>query len=850
MKIRIAALAVLVIRTLSAQIGAPLSPVPLQQPLDNSGRTLGGSCLYTYAAGTTNQQLTYSDKSLMVANSDPVVINAFGRLPAIYLSSVAYKFVLAYPSQNGNCPGSPGNVIWSQDNVYDVGALLKVLLAGPTGAAQIGFEQPSGSLTNVAAVFNSIGIFDVGYSTLATGCANVPSGKSLIVTKVWAAVPTQTINCNLYFLPGGSIQPAAAAVVTLSSSPAVPALSKVFDASVGGAGSILLPTNIGPASPVSPEWFGAACASVSGMTDGTVNLAALTAAQRSLPQWPVQNAQGLFMNIGKVQMGTCGLNIYGYPLSGPFLLSPHVTLSGAETGATSIYNSPSFSGTNMFGVINQNGTGQPPNNNFSTGLTNLLINGANTSAVIDGVYWDASLHSHMDQLTIYTRGVAYTWSGTDGAGAHFIEGDIYNKTCGDTTLSGQGLVVPGAYRDTVVDTLENLKFVYVGANGPDAVLGCGSPVGYIPSSMPIVDIGASKAFHINGLNEENFAGMNVIRQGAIGTQITGIYQYMDCITCPINGGVGVLVSALAMNPHVEGTWTHYKYAVVIGEAWAASMPYVVGSPYLTTIVDEYGCIWGVTTAGTSGTTPPAWPGGGASCTGTVTDGGVTWTAQANVSIACDPHIQTSLTYIYANNGLQQNCYIPALSLQPTSLQGIFPTQTGGAGATGLADDGEYFVIYDQNDFWNSQAQYSQVTLQGANFNTTADQLIYVQFPNGYTRFLVTDVTLSNSSIPLTAAVGGVYSAASKGGCLIVDAGQHWQVPAGIAPGFSTLYTVSAPIDIAGGATSCMGYGTAGSTTYNASVFYSRLAGFFVLSLTTPQGVPATADVTFGLRFLP
>ena len=49
----------------------------------------------------------------------------------------------------------------------------------------------------------------------------------------------------------------------------------------------------------------------------------------------------------------------------------------------------------------------------------------------------------------------------------------------------------------------------------------------------------------------------------------------------------------------------------------------------------------------------------------------------------------------------------------------------------------------------------------------------------------------------------------------------------------------------------MGVGTAASgNPYSGIAGYSRAAGFFYLVATIPQGVPATADMTFELQFLP
>lgn len=77
-----------------------LSPVggAAAQFFDNSGNVLTGGKLYTYAAGTTTPAVTYTTNSGLTAHSNPIVLNAAGRVPdsgEIWLSdSVLYKFVL------------------------------------------------------------------------------------------------------------------------------------------------------------------------------------------------------------------------------------------------------------------------------------------------------------------------------------------------------------------------------------------------------------------------------------------------------------------------------------------------------------------------------------------------------------------------------------------------------------------------------------------------------------------------------------------------------------------------------------------------------------------------------------
>jgi len=68
-----------------------------QQFLDDSGNVLTGGKLYSYAAGTTTPQVTYTTASGNVPHSNPIILNAAGRVATgeIWLTAGEnYKFVL------------------------------------------------------------------------------------------------------------------------------------------------------------------------------------------------------------------------------------------------------------------------------------------------------------------------------------------------------------------------------------------------------------------------------------------------------------------------------------------------------------------------------------------------------------------------------------------------------------------------------------------------------------------------------------------------------------------------------------------------------------------------------------
>ena len=91
---------------------ATLTPSPLMQFFTANGAPLVGGLLYTYAAGTTTPQSTYTDSTGNTANANPVVMNSRGEA-AVWLASSLYYMVLK---------DSTGAQIWTADNVGSLSA--------------------------------------------------------------------------------------------------------------------------------------------------------------------------------------------------------------------------------------------------------------------------------------------------------------------------------------------------------------------------------------------------------------------------------------------------------------------------------------------------------------------------------------------------------------------------------------------------------------------------------------------------------------------------------------------------------------------------------------------------------
>ena len=86
---------------------AVVTPTAKAQFIDAAGIPLAGGFLYTYEAGTTTPQATYTDSTAATANSNPIVLDSRGEAN-IWLSSANYKFKLT---------DANGTEIWTVDNI-------------------------------------------------------------------------------------------------------------------------------------------------------------------------------------------------------------------------------------------------------------------------------------------------------------------------------------------------------------------------------------------------------------------------------------------------------------------------------------------------------------------------------------------------------------------------------------------------------------------------------------------------------------------------------------------------------------------------------------------------------------
>ena len=99
---------------------AVVTPTPKMQFLTAEGTPLVGGKLYTYVAGTTTPQATFTDETGATANTNPVILDSRGEAN-VWLGAASYKFLLT---------DAEDVEIWSVDYITAPTTSLSPVLSG------------------------------------------------------------------------------------------------------------------------------------------------------------------------------------------------------------------------------------------------------------------------------------------------------------------------------------------------------------------------------------------------------------------------------------------------------------------------------------------------------------------------------------------------------------------------------------------------------------------------------------------------------------------------------------------------------------------------------------------------
>ena len=174
---------------------AVLTPSPKTAFVDAAGEPLVGGQLYTYIAGTTTLQTTYTDSTATTANTNPIILDSRGEAN-VWLGGAIYKFVLK---------DADDALIWTVDNISAPTAAVSPVLSGnvtidsntPTPALQI-TQTGTGAALKVQDstdpditpfIIDATGQVGIGTATPASALEIASPG---VFTGAWAYLPAGT----------------------------------------------------------------------------------------------------------------------------------------------------------------------------------------------------------------------------------------------------------------------------------------------------------------------------------------------------------------------------------------------------------------------------------------------------------------------------------------------------------------------------------------------------------------------------------------------------------------------------------------------------------------------------------
>lgn len=137
---------------------------PIPQFFSTAGQPLAGGQVFTYAAGTTTPQATYTDSTGLVQNANPVILDSTGKpTQGIWLSSAAYKIVVE---------DSNNNIQWFQDNLVFGSASSTTAFSAITAAT----NSNAGNFIITTSTWNFTGATAL-LIPIAAGCVPITSGS-------------------------------------------------------------------------------------------------------------------------------------------------------------------------------------------------------------------------------------------------------------------------------------------------------------------------------------------------------------------------------------------------------------------------------------------------------------------------------------------------------------------------------------------------------------------------------------------------------------------------------------------------------------------------------------------------
>ena len=171
------------------------------QFFDSNGVPLSGGKLYTYAAGTTTPQTTYTSSTGATANANPIELNSAGRVSGtteVWLDiTVAYKFVLKTTDDVQ---------LWSADDISGmagIGNPLPVPSGGTGRATATAYAVICGGTTATGPLQSIANVGTTGQVLTSNGVGALPSMQASFIAGMiilWSgssgSIPTGWLLCD------------------------------------------------------------------------------------------------------------------------------------------------------------------------------------------------------------------------------------------------------------------------------------------------------------------------------------------------------------------------------------------------------------------------------------------------------------------------------------------------------------------------------------------------------------------------------------------------------------------------------------------------------------------------------
>lgn len=201
-------------------MASALWPRSGDRQLNNSGRVIAGARLYFFDAGTTTPQTTYEDADRTTAHDHPIVADAYGAWPAVYLAPGTYRCRIldadggaisdfdgivaeeAATSEEGSTPTISAFAETYLDDA-DAGATLTTL--GISAFVQTILDDTTAAAVRTTIDAPRLGIREIVSDTASRTLALTDVGKTLEMTNASARIYTIPANATVAFEVGTEI---------------------------------------------------------------------------------------------------------------------------------------------------------------------------------------------------------------------------------------------------------------------------------------------------------------------------------------------------------------------------------------------------------------------------------------------------------------------------------------------------------------------------------------------------------------------------------------------------------------------------------------------------------------------